>query len=139
MAQDLESQEGEPIPEIVFTGTSLEYLQEMVDKFGKYKQESGGPTYLSGNLGIAFDAATNRSYTYKGTPVVMVVDATANEVNPHWNKRIGFQNDILCDEIPEVAILGVYKVELTKRGELTGLKDPVKTLDEKFEKVKLKF
>lgn len=138
MTQELrDSHENDPIPRILFTGTNLEYVQKTIQKYGYYRQETSRPTYLSPNLGIAFDAAINRSHTYKGTPIVIVVDSQTEGVNPRWNTRIGFKDDILSDAIPTKAILEIYKVELTKRTEIMFANDPIQTLRDNFGRVEL--
>lgn len=97
----------------------------------------GGATYLADNPVVAFDAAINRAHTHKATPVLLVVNSQSPGVNARWNKRIGFPNDILADEIPVEAITATYKLAYLKRNDLAFAEDPARALKVLFEPVKL--
>ncbi len=133
-----ESHESENIPETLFTGTNLEYAQRMLNEHGVYRQETTGrKTHLTDKPYVAYSAALNRGMAYNATPVLLIVDSKTPQIRVEKSKRIGFQDDYLADEIPENAIKGAYKVKATDASKFALMDNPIRELNEQFEKVQL--
>jgi len=136
LASEAKTIEDEPIGEIVFTGTGLNYARKMLQR-GQFSTRNGS-VYLTNRLAEAYNYAFSRniksSTPLDDEPIVIVIDGTREDLRLH---RQGIQKDIVSGPITRDAIIAAYRVTGISKGDIATNQNALALLQEKGEEVQL--